>query len=121
MKRFFTLPLLFLSFAVPPIMSMPAMQQAQTNQAKKTVRKKTRSAATARRVRRSQPRAGNRNAQPSVKAVSTGPIHANTRTRIYYWPNCPDFNKVPLRSRMIFGTSEEAEKAGYKAATNCPQ
>jgi hypothetical protein len=119
MKRFFILPLLFFSFAVPPIMSMPIMQQDQTNQAKKTVRKKTRKAATARRVRRSQARAGNQNAQSSVKAVSTGSIHANTR--IYYWPNCPDFNKVPLRSRMIFGTSEEAEKAGYKAATNCPQ
>jgi hypothetical protein len=121
MKRFFILPLLFLSFAVLPIMSMPVMQQDQTAQAKKTVRKKSRSAVTARRVRRPQARAGNQNAQSSGKVVSTGPIHANTRTRIYYWPNCPDFNKVPLRSRMIFGTSEEAEKAGYKAATNCPQ
>jgi hypothetical protein len=120
MKRFFILPLLFFSFAVPPIMSMPVTRQAQTNQAKKTVRKKTRGAATARRVRISKARARNQNAQSSGKAVSAGPIHANTRTRIYYWPNCPDFNNVPLRSRRIFGTSEEAEKAGYKAATNCP-
>jgi uncharacterized protein (TIGR02246 family) len=51
---------------------------------------------------------------------SAGPIRGNSRTKIYYWPQCPDFEKVPQKELTIFGTKEEAERAGYRAAQNCP-
>jgi hypothetical protein len=31
-----------------------------------------------------------------------------------------DFEKVPQKELTLFGTKEEAERAGYRAAQNCP-
>jgi hypothetical protein len=121
MTRFFILPILLIALAASPIMSSPCMQQNQNSQPKKLIRNKAKRAAKARSTRRAQTRRDNQNREAVSKAASKGPIYANDRTRVYYWPTCPDFNKVPLRNRVIFGTSEEAEKAGYKAARNCPQ
>jgi hypothetical protein len=121
MIRFFILPILLMTLAGSPVMSAPATQQNQNSQPRKVTRSKAKRTAKARSVRRSQSRRQSQNAEAVSKAVSKGPIYANSRTRIYYWPTCPDFNKVPVANRVIFGTSEEAEKAGYKAARNCPQ
>jgi len=54
-------------------------------------------------------------------AVSVGPIYADRSKKIFYWPGCPKFDKVSLKDRVIFGDDEEAEKAGYKPATDCRQ
>lgn len=121
MIRFFVLPILLITLAGSPIMPVLATQQNQNNPPKKLIRNKAKRTVKARSIRRTQARRDNRDAQSASKAVSKGPINADSRTHIYYWPTCPDFNKVPLKSRVIFGTSEEAEKAGYKAARNCPQ
>lgn len=72
------------------------------------------------RHRRTQ---ANSNTQPQGKKAeekSAGPINADSRTKIYYWPNCPDFNRVPAEYKVVFGTGAEAEKNGYKPAKNCP-
>lgn len=54
------------------------------------------------------------------RAEVSGPVRGDTHTRIFYWPACPDYEKVPVERRTVFGTGEEAEKAGYKPAKNCP-
>jgi uncharacterized protein (TIGR02246 family) len=61
-----------------------------------------------------------REMQLEVPPESAGPIRGNSRTKVYYWPRCPDFEKVPQKELTIFGTKEEAERAGYRAAQNCP-
>jgi Tfp pilus assembly protein FimT len=121
MIRFFILPILLITLAGSPIMSVLAAQQNQNVPPKKLIRNKAKRTVKARSLRRTQARKDNQDARSASKVVSKGPIQANDRTHIYYWPTCPDFNKVPLKNRVIFGTSEEAEKAGYKAARNCPQ
>ncbi len=49
-----------------------------------------------------------------------GKIIGNTRTKIYHRPDCPNYNKVGAENKIEFETVEEAEKAGYRAARNCP-
>jgi uncharacterized protein (TIGR02246 family) len=61
-----------------------------------------------------------REMQLELPPESAGPIRGNSRTKIYYWPRCPDFEKVPEKELAIFGTKEEAERAGYRPAQNCP-
>lgn len=65
----------------------------------------------------------NRNSEQQAKkerAEVSGPVRGDTHTKTFYWPACPDYEKVPVERRTIFGTGEEAEKAGYKPAKNCP-
>jgi endonuclease YncB( thermonuclease family) len=47
-------------------------------------------------------------------------ILGNRRTGIYHWPGCPYFDKISPSNRVTFHSREEAEKAGYRAARNCP-
>jgi micrococcal nuclease len=46
-------------------------------------------------------------------------IIGNRRSKIYYWPGCPDYNKVSRRNRVMFQDREAAEQAGYRPAENC--
>lgn len=39
---------------------------------------------------------------------------------IYHLPNCPDYGKIAEKNREYFKTKEEAGKAGYRVARNCP-
>jgi uncharacterized protein (TIGR02246 family) len=61
-----------------------------------------------------------REMQLELPPESAGPIRGNSQTKVYYWPECPDFEKVSQKELTIFGTKEEAERAGYRAALNCP-
>ncbi len=47
-------------------------------------------------------------------------ILGNRRTGIYHWPGCPYFDKISPSNRVTFHNREAAEKAGYRAARNCP-
>lgn len=47
-------------------------------------------------------------------------IIGNRRSRIYHWPGCPNYDDVAPQNREYFRTKEDAEKAGYRAARNCP-
>jgi endonuclease YncB( thermonuclease family) len=51
---------------------------------------------------------------------SAGQIIGNKRSMIYHLPNCPDYSKISEKNRQYFKTKEEAEKAGYRMARNCP-
>ncbi len=52
-------------------------------------------------------------------SVTVGPVHADTRSKIFYWSECPKFAKIKLKNRRIFGDNEEAIKAGFKPAKDC--
>jgi endonuclease YncB( thermonuclease family) len=59
---------------------------------------------------------------PGVKPpAATGPIIGNRNSKIYHFPNCPDYSKVSERNRVPFKTEAEAQAAGYRKARNCSQ
>lgn len=53
--------------------------------------------------------------------VTSKPIIANRRAKIYYLPNCSGYARVPSKLRVPFKDREEAERAGYKLAPSCAQ
>ena len=52
-------------------------------------------------------------------SVSVGPVYADTKTKVFYWPECPKFNRIALKDRRIFGDDDEAKNAGFRPAKNC--
>jgi hypothetical protein len=57
---------------------------------------------------------------PAIVASSNGAIIGNKRTKVYHRPDCPGAAKVSLQNRVRFATEDEAQKAEYKLARNCP-
>ncbi len=55
-----------------------------------------------------------------VSSSHADEIIGNKRSHIYHKPGCPDYDKVSEQNRMIFRSAAEAERAGYRAAKNCP-
>lgn len=55
----------------------------------------------------------------SVDPALKDKIVGNLNSMIYHWSGCPGFNKIAAKNRVVFETWEEAEEAGYRAATNC--
>lgn len=49
-----------------------------------------------------------------------GKIIGNKNSKIYHLANCPSYNSVSEKNRVYFDTEEDAVKAGYKKAKNCP-
>lgn len=47
-------------------------------------------------------------------------IAGNRNSGIYHRSDCPDYDRVSERNRVYFKTEEEAKKAGYRKARNCP-
>jgi hypothetical protein len=48
------------------------------------------------------------------------PVIGDKQSKKYYRRDCPRYNEVPLPERVVFSSTEEAEKAGYKLAKTCP-
>ena len=49
-----------------------------------------------------------------------GPVRGNMRSHIYHWQGCPNYDDIAEHNRVEFANAIEAEKAGYRAAYNCP-
>ena len=47
-------------------------------------------------------------------------ILGNKASRVYHRPDCPDYGKVSPGNQVFFQTRDEAERAGYRMARNCP-
>jgi len=47
-------------------------------------------------------------------------IHGNKRSRIYHLFNCPSYDAVKATNIVEFINEEDAQKAGYRKAKNCP-
>ena len=54
-----------------------------------------------------------------VDAVMNGPIRANTKSRIYHVPTCPNYESIHADNLRLFQTIEEANSSGYRQAQNC--
>jgi len=59
-------------------------------------------------------------ARPAVTDVADGLIRGNKHSMIYHWPGCQNYDDIAQHNRVPFQTREEAERAGYRAARNCP-
>lgn len=58
--------------------------------------------------------------QQPVADGAAGPIIGNRRSRIYHRPDCPDYDKVAPKNRIMFDSAAAAEGAGFRQARNCP-
>lgn len=56
----------------------------------------------------------------AIEERESSEIVADTKARVYYAPGCKPAHDIAEENRVVFTTREEAEKAGYKAAKNCP-
>jgi len=56
----------------------------------------------------------------AVEEAESSEIVADTRARVYYQEGCTPTQEIREKDRVVFKTKEEAEKAGYKLAKNCP-
>ncbi len=65
-------------------------------------------------------RAGRTAKVPAMAAAASGRIIGNRNSKIYHFPNCPNYNSVSERNRVPFATEAEAQTAGYRKARNCP-
>lgn len=50
---------------------------------------------------------------------ATEAIVADKKSKVYYPSGCEPSDEIKEADRILFGTKEEAEQAGYKAARNC--
>jgi hypothetical protein len=55
----------------------------------------------------------------TANQFSSGKIIGNRNSKIYHVPGCSTYNTVSDKNRVLFNTSEDAEKAGYWKAKNC--
>lgn len=71
---------------------------------------------------RAQKRGNNSTARPVVPVprAGSGRVIGNRNSMIYHFPACPDYGKVSEKNRVYFADAQEAEKAGYRRARNCP-
>ncbi len=53
-------------------------------------------------------------------AAEPVPVIGDMRSRVYYQKDCAVLKSVPEKSRVLFESESDAEKAGYKRAENCP-
>jgi endonuclease YncB( thermonuclease family) len=50
-----------------------------------------------------------------------GPVIGNRRSMVYHRKDCPDYDKVAPWNRLYFNSPDEAERAGFRVAGNCPR
>jgi hypothetical protein len=48
-------------------------------------------------------------------------IIGDSRTKIFYWRDCPEYEKLPRNGRVYFKNKRDAQSAGYHAAKDCPE
>lgn len=55
----------------------------------------------------------------AAQAVAPWPVRGNSRSQIYFWAGCENYNTIAERRRMEFPSACAAEAAGFRAAKNC--
>ena len=48
-------------------------------------------------------------------------IHGNKKSHVYHLSSCPGYPKVSEKNLTTFATEDEAVKAGFHKAKNCPK
>jgi len=59
-------------------------------------------------------------AKEAAEAAAAAIVIGDTRTKLYYPNDCDEVDKVPVTNRVTLKDKDEAEKAGYKRAKDCP-
>lgn len=54
------------------------------------------------------------------RQIPTGMTVGNYKSKIYHTPNCPDYAKVAEQNWVLFESEQDAIKAGFRKARNCP-
>lgn len=71
-------------------------------------------------VRRQQKEEQDTAAEAAASSAAEEPeIIADKKSRTYYLPNCHPEKEIAEANKIIFKTTDEAEKAGFKLAKNC--
>lgn len=58
-------------------------------------------------------------ATSAAASQATGAVRGNSRSHIYHWPGCPNYDDVSARNRVEFPHRAAAEAAGFRLARNC--
>jgi phosphatidylserine/phosphatidylglycerophosphate/cardiolipin synthase-like enzyme len=56
----------------------------------------------------------------SQSSSVTGVIVGNRHSHIYAWPGCRTYDRMAPANRVVFPSAQAAERAGYRAARDCP-
>ena len=54
-------------------------------------------------------------------AATASEIHGNKKSHAYHLANCPSYTKVSAANLVTFASEDEAIKAGFHKAKNCPK
>lgn len=57
--------------------------------------------------------------EPQDTAPAAGVIRGNKNSHVYQLPGCPGYNQSKPENVVTFGTEHEAQRAGYRKASNC--
>jgi hypothetical protein len=58
-------------------------------------------------------------AESAANAPEQTPVIGDTHKKVYYQKDCEALKSVPEKSRIMFDSDQDAEKAGYKRAETC--
>jgi len=50
---------------------------------------------------------------------ASGAVRGNSKSHIYHWPGCPNYDGVSAHNRVEFPSRAAAEAAGFRPARNC--
>ena len=59
-------------------------------------------------------------AQKETQGNYQGQVVGSKNSDKYHLPDCPGAKQISEQNKIWFSSIEEAEKAGYKPASNCP-
>ncbi|WP_286597308.1 sunset domain-containing protein [Thiopseudomonas alkaliphila] len=47
-------------------------------------------------------------------------VRGNRNSKVYHLSNCPSYDAMAERNRVLFNSESEAKSAGFRKAKNCP-
>ena len=56
----------------------------------------------------------------SLKANAPVAVRGNRNSYIFHRPDCPSYNSIGEKNRVVFNSAQDAINAGYRIAGNCP-
>jgi hypothetical protein len=57
---------------------------------------------------------------PTTEQSDVGQVVGSKNSDKYHLPDCPGAKQISEQNKVWFNSIEEAERAGYKPAANCP-
>ncbi len=67
-----------------------------------------------------QPQRPSSSLEPPSESLSSLPVRGNRRSKKYHRSDCPSYDLIAKKNRVPFGSAQEARRAGYALAGNCP-